>query len=145
MTPQEDANNQETESAPQENPSYVVDPSRADELGRSLITMLLSRRCPSCHERLEAKGETPSVKEQIREIAKCCATQEGFIRPEMPMQEIVFRALLSKGNRPADLKRLHHLVTYEYYSPTNPRHIGLEGMKRVLDSDAYYGIVEVSA
>ena len=80
----------------------------------------------------------------MREIAECCANQEGFIRPEMPMQEILFRALLSEGNKPVSLERLHYLVTERYHTPANPRSISLNGLKRVLDSDIYYGFREVS-
>ena len=144
MTIPEDMETKGPESAIQEAHDYVIDPSRAVELNRSLGMMLLSRRCPSCKARMEANQEMPSEEAQIREIAECCANQEEFIRPDMPMQEIVFRTLLSEGNQPVSLERLHYLVTEHWYTPTNPRNISMNGLKRVLDNDAYYGFKEVS-
>ena len=140
MTTPEEIETQQPDPAAQEVLHYVIDRSRSRELNRSLAMILLSRRCPSCKARLEANGETPSEEDQIREIAKCCANQEGFIRPDMPMQEIVFRALLSEGNHPTSLEQLHYLVTERWYTPANPKSISTEGLKRVLDNDMYYGV-----
>ncbi len=144
MTTAENTGAQEPVPATQEAPHYIIDPSRARELNRSLPMILLSRRCPSCKARLQDRLEAPPEEEQMREIAECCANQEGFIRPEMPMQEILFRALLSEGNKPVSLERLHYLVTERWHTPANPRSISLNGLKRVLDSDIYYGFREVS-
>ena len=143
MTTPEELEVQEAESAPQEISHYVIDPSLASEQGRSLAIILLGRRCDSCRARLEASGETPTEEQHIKEIAKCCSTQEGFIRPEMPLQEIVLRTLLSEANRPVSLERLHYLVTEGWYSPINPRSLSQESLKRVLDSDDFYGFKEV--
>ena len=143
MTMPEHMETQEPDSASQRVPEYVIDPLLVSQSGRSLSLLLQSRRCASCNARLEASQEMPSDEDSIREIAKCCSTQEGFISPEMPMQEIVFRTILSEGNRPVSLERLHYAVTEGWYSPINPRSITLSGLKRVLDSDAYYGFKEV--
>ena len=124
-------------------PKYHIDPSRTAELNRSLSAILLSRRCPSCRSRIESERDVPSDQEQMKEITKCCATQEGFIRPEMPMQEIIFRTLLSERNLPIGLDRLHYLVTDQWYTPVNPRNISMSGLARVLNSDSYYGFAEV--
>ena len=131
----------ETETIPQ----YHIDPSRTAGLNRSLSAILLSRRCSSCTARIESEGNIPSDKEQMKEIKECCATQEGFIRPEMPMQEIIFRTLLAEGNVPVGLDRLHYLVTDQWYTPANPRNISMDGLARVLNSDTYYGLAEVPA
>ncbi len=145
MTIPEELETAEAEAAPvQENPYYVIDPERTIELNRSLDLLLLSRRCPSCKARLGGQPQKAPVAEQIKEIAKCCADQEGFIRPEMPMQEIVFRTLLATGNEPVSLEHLHHLITDELYTPINPRSIPLKGLKRVLDTDTYYGFRRIA-
>ena len=130
---------EEPESPVEEIPYYVLDEAKLEQGGRSLAAILLSRRCPSCSERLQGGGEAPSAETHIREMAECCATQEGFIRPNMPMQEIVIRSLLVVGNQPTSVERLHFLVTEEYYTPVNPRSITPAGLKRVLDNDVYYG------
>ena len=143
MTTQEEIETQEPEPTPEAIPYYVIDPSRLEELNRSLATLLLSRRCPSCRARIEAEGESPSPEEHMKQIAKCCGNQEGFIRPEMPMQDIVFRTILSGGNKPVSLTQLHYLITDQWYTPLNPRNISEKGLKLVLNSDAYYGFKEI--
>ena len=139
----EDTETEEADSYEQEDPEYVVDPARVSELSRSLESILLSRRCPSCKARLQETGEIPSVEAQIKEIEECCGNKEGFIRPEMPMQEIVFRTLLAGGNVPVSLSQLHYQVTDRWYTPANPRSISVAGLKTVLDADLYYGFKEV--
>ncbi len=118
---------------------YFIDSARVEELNRSLTSTLLGRRCPSCRAELEGKSEMTPANKQIREMAKCCAKKEGFISPEMPLQEIVFRTILAAGNKPVSLEQLHDAVTERWYSPINPRSISIEGLKRVLDHDRYYG------
>lgn len=144
MTTPEEVEIQESDSPSEKESYYVIDPSKTAELDRSLQMLLLSRRCPSCKARLESTGATPSVDEQIKDIAKNCANHEGYIRPEMPMQEIVFRSILAERNRPVSLSRLHDLVTDKWYTPTNPRSVSAAGLKLVLDYDEYYGFKDVS-
>ena len=144
MTTPIDTEADELSTPAQEAAYYVIDPARTKELNRSLAVLLLSRRCPSCKARLETSTEIPSEKAQMKEIAECCSTVEGFIRPEMPIAEIVFRTLLAGRNRPISLENLQHLVTEEWYTPVNPRNITVPGLKRVLDSDTFYGFREVA-
>ena len=132
-----------TETATQKDPSYVIDLSRLEELHRSLGPILLSRRCPSCRDQIQESGEIPSDAKQIRDIARCCAKKEGFIRPELPLQEIVFRTLLAAGKKTTTLSQLHYEVTERWYTPANPRNITVAGLGKVLDSDVYYGFKKV--
>ena len=143
MTTSEELETLEPESVPQEISHYVIDPSLARAQGRSLAIILLGHRCESCRERLEANGEIPTEEQHIKEISKCCSTREGFIRPEMPLQDIVLRTLIAEANRPVSLERLHYLVTEGWYSPINPRSLSQDALKRVLDYDEYYGFKEV--
>ena len=125
--------------------AYVIDPDRSRELRRSLPAILLERRCIECRERVGDKWADVPESTQTKEIAQCCATKSGFIRPNMPMQEIVFRELLSAGNQPIGLDQLHFSVTDKWYTPTNPRNISASSLKKVLDNDLYYGLVDISA
>ena len=125
--------------------AYVIDPDRSRDLRRSLAAILLERRCPDCRERIGDKWADVPEATQAKEIAECCATKSGFIRPNMPMQEIVFRELLAAGNQPIDLEKLHFSVTDKWYTPTNPRNISPASLKKVLDNDLYYGLVDISA
>ena len=123
-------------------PHYVIDPSRLQEFERSLLAMLLSRRCPSCKPKVAARVKPPTEAEHIKQFAKCCSKREGFIRPNMPMQEIIFRSILSEGNQPVSVEQLHELVTARWYSPANPRSLSPDALKQVLDKDVYYGFKE---
>ena len=130
-----------SEEAP--HPYYYIDPARCAEIDRSLELMLLSRRCRTCLSKEVDVARPPSVKEQIKHIVGCCAKDETFIRPEMPMQEIVFRMLLAGGNAPMSLDDLHYQLTEQWATPGNPMNISKEGLKRVLESDNFYGYSEV--
>ena len=145
MTLPENALSQEPEVTPEIDPSYVIDPSKADDLNRSLAALLASRRCTDCREQLQAQGGSVSTEEHISRIGKCCSKQEGFIQPEMPMQEIIFRTLLAGGNKPATLSHIHYEVTETWYTPMNPRSVSVSKVKRVLESDNYYGFTKVEA
>ena len=145
MTLQENALSQEPYAAPEADPSYVIDPSKVDALNRSLAVLLASRRCADCRERLEAQGGNLPAEEHIRHIEECCSQQEGFILPDMPMQEIVFRTLLAGGNKPAALSYLHNEVTETWYTPMNPRNLSIDNVRRVLEGDSYYGFAQAGA
>lgn len=145
MTLPENVQSQEPEDTPEVDPRYVIDPSKTEYLHRSLTALLGSRRCSDCRERLQAQGTDVSIEEHISQIRECCSKQEGFIRPEMPMLEMIFRTLLAGGNKPATLSHIHYEVTETWYTPMNPRNIGVSNLKRVLDSDDFYGFVEVAA
>ena len=141
MTTSDELTTQDPETTPEEQTSYVIDPDRAREFKRSPGAIFLSRRCPECQERLEDKwADTPEAT-QIKEIVKCCATKNDYIRPDMPMQEIIFREILATGNKAISLEQLHYLVTDKWYTPTNPRNIRVSSLKKVLDGDIHYGFV----
>ena len=130
------------EQEPQEDrmPEYVVDEGKLQAHSRSLLVMLLSRRCPECEEKADEKGgSTPTIQQQIRQLSSHCSKQDGFISAEMPMQEIIFRHILSGGNKPVSLEKLFHVVTQDFFTPVNPRNISMLALSKVLDSDVYYG------
>ena len=137
----------ESPSSPEEeiNAYYQISAERLDELNRSFEMMLLSRRCRSCKEQAPDLANPPSAKDQIKHIVGCCGQDETFIRPGMPIQEIVFRLLLSGGNRPMSLEGIHYNLSERWATPDNPMAFDRDGLKRVLDADDFYGFVEVPA
>ena len=123
---------------------YVIDPATAEEQQRDLMALLLDRLCAPCADR-SRKGKTPiTVRRQIRDISRCCASSQEFIRASMPLKEIVFRLLLKGANKPMDLWDLHYAVTEDWGLPTHPMNISMDVMKRILDSDSYYCFKEVA-
>lgn len=135
----QDTQSTESENEQLANVHYVIDPAKAKEQGRSLEALLLSRRCSSCRDRIEGEGALPPAKKQMEEIAKCCANVEGFLRPGMPLRELVFRLLLKRKNQPMSLNDLHYALTEDLALPTHPMNITVEALKRILDGDQYYG------
>ena len=142
ITPEE-VELREPETVEEEPPDYVINPSRVSSTDRSLASMLLGRRCPTCQARISTNKKPTTEKAHFKEIAGCCAKKEGFIRADMPMQEILFRTILAAANKPVNLERLHYQITEGWYTPVNPRNISMNNLKRVLDSDVYYGFEEV--
>jgi len=124
--------------------SYVIDLERCRLLRRSPEQMLLQRRCPACRARLEEASKPRRPETHIRDIARCCSRKEDFITPDMPLLEIVYRTLLAAGNKPVRLRELHHRVTQEWATPSNPKNVSLEDLRRILDSDTYYGFAAIS-
>ena len=67
------------------------------------------------------------------------ASDSTFIRSDMPVQEIVFRTLLARNNRPMSLTDLHYELTEKWATPVRPIVITEERLLRILDKDTYYG------
>ena len=116
-----------------------IDFERIEHLNRSPVAIVAARRGPSCPSLLQPEHELTDPKKLVGEIAKFCSAEPEFIRHDMPIQEMVFRMLLLRGNKPTPLAELHHDITEKWASPTRPISISLENLKRVLDGDTYYG------
>lgn len=120
---------------------YHISLTRLTELNRSaahLIAARLTEACPS-------RGERPDqldAETLIREIGEFHGDTPDFIRPDMPIQEIIFRILLARGNNPATLGELHRELTERWSSALRPISIDVERLRRVLNADIYYGFAE---
>ncbi len=125
--------------------SYVIDPTRCAELGRSLEGMLATRRCPKCQEDMKGHPEEQDLERQIQGIVDCCSKTEDYLRAEMPLMEIAFRVILMRGNQPVPLAELHDIVAEQWATPASPKNITVEGFRRILRNDRYYCIREVEA
>ena len=119
--------------------SYWIDPARFEELKRSMEALLLTRRCADCLQAEVDLASAPSADDQIAHIVECCGQTETFILPGMPLQEIVFRMILAGGNAPVPVGQLHQQLTGQWATPGNLMNVSLDGLRRVLESDDYYG------
>ena len=63
----------------------------------------------------------------------------------MPIQEIVFRLLLTRRNTPTLLSDLHYELTEKWSTPVRPINITENGLARILNSDTYYGFVRLES
>ena len=118
---------------------YHVDIDRIEQLNRSPIQIIGARRGPSCPSLLEPNQESLDPKKIMAEIAKHCANEPDYIRNDMPIQEMIFRILLLRNNKPTSLDDLHSDLTETWANPTRPINISLAGLSRILMSDNYYG------
>ena len=127
------------ESQMEQSPYYHVDIDRIKQLKRSPIAIIAARRGPSCPSLLESNQESLDPGKIMAEIAKYCANEPDYIRNDMPIQEMVFRILLLRNNKPTSLEDLHSDLTETWANPTRPINISLQGLSRILTSDNYYG------
>ena len=140
----EQTNNGESETSAEEESYYVIDPLRLRELNRSLDSML-ENRCPGYKDNLKPKKRGTTDNDLLKAASTACAKQEGFILPGLPLQDIVFRSLIRVGNKVTSLNYLHEEVTDKWYTPLNPRSLSVGDLKKVLDTDMYYGFSKVDA
>ena len=124
---------------------YYISFERIEQLNRSAVAIVAARRGPSCPSLLQPEHELTDPKKLVVEIAKFCADEPGFVRHDMPIQEMVFRMLLLRGNKPTLLEELHNDLTEKWASPTRPISITRENLNRVLASDTFYGFSQYNA
>ena len=129
---------------PEENYLYVVSFERLEELNRSALVLVAERRGPSLPPREKPDHELTNVQVLVDEIADHYEEDEGFIRTEMPIQEIVFRILLTRRNQPTLLRDLHYELTERWATPVRPINISELRLRRILDADTHYGFVRVT-
>ena len=126
----------ETPEEIEESPVYYISFNRIAELKRSAITILAARRWPTGSK---PDPELDDPQALVAEIAEYAASEDGFIQPDMPIQEIVFRILLSRKNEPTSLTELHEQLTERWSTPIRPINVSLGSLERILDGDTYYG------
>ena len=118
---------------------YRISFSRLAELKRSAVAILAARRGPMCPSLLRPEHELDDAQELLDEISEYCSPEQGFIRSDMPIQEIMFRVLLTRGNQGMSLADLHYELTENWSTPIRPINLTMEGLRRILNSDTYYG------
>lgn len=133
----------EEEEQPGETPVYHISFERLAELKRSPVVLIAERRMPSCPSLQTPDHELSDPQALVDEIAQFCGEEEGFIHSNMSIQEIVFRTLLARHNEPAPLNDLHHELTERWSTPIRPINITVERLRRVLETDDYYGFQRV--
>ena len=118
---------------------YIISFDRLEELNRSALQLVAERRGPSYPSRDKPDHELTNVQALIDEIAEHYTEDEDFIRTEMPIQEIVFRILLTRRNQPTPLRDLHYELTERWATPVRPINVSELGLRRILDAATPYG------
>ena len=127
------------EEPARENPLFLISVDRLAKLERSPLHLVAGRLATSSPSKSKTIEELGDVKSLIREISQNYKNDETFIRSDMPVQEIVFRTLLARNNRPMSLADLHYELTEKWATPVRPIVITEERLLRILDNDTYYG------
>jgi len=130
-----------TETPQQNTESYLyyISFSRLEELQRSPVAILADRRGPSCPSLMQPNHELNDPQKLLDEIAECCSGEQDYIKPDMPIQEIVFRILLTRRNQHMSVEDLHYELTEKWSTPIRPISMTVEGLHRILRHDTYYG------
>ena len=136
--PEDEAAEPELEEAM---PFFSVGLERLEQLDRSAIHLIAGRLAPDSPFRPQSESGLTDPQALIDEIAEHHSDEPGFIRSEMPIQEIVFRTLLATGNKPMSLRDIHYELTERWATPVRPIAITERRLLRVLDADTYYGFV----
>ncbi len=141
LTPQQPEEPTPDEESPQmEEPLlYHISFERLEQLKRSAVVLVAARRVPSCPSWQRPENELTNPQKLVDEIAQHYDDEEGFILTDMPVQEILFRILLARRNKPTLLSDLHYELTERWATPIRPITITEEGLRRVLEADIYYG------
>ena len=122
-----------------ENPLFLISPDKLGKLERSQVHLVAGRLTAASPSKSKAISELGDMKSIIREISQNAKNDSSFIRSDMPVQEIVFRTLLARNNRPMSLTDLHYELTEKWATPVRPIVITEERLLRILDNDTYYG------
>ena len=126
------------EQRERENPMFLISVDRLNKLERSPIHMVAGRLAATSPSKSKPVNELGDLKGLIREISQNYKNDASFIRSDMPVQEIIFRTLLARNNRPMSLSDLHYELTERWATPIRPIVVTEERLLRILDSDTYY-------
>ena len=122
---------------------YRFSLERLEELNRSPIPLLLARLTTACPSFGKTPAEIGDASDLVKEIRAHCAGDTEFIQSAMPLQEIVFRTLLLRGEEPMPLSELHAELTEKWSTPIRPITLTVGGLARVLESDVFYGFAGI--
>jgi len=115
---------------------YFIDLDWYQQQGRSFASLAASRLCPTSRKKEKTKSEAAL----LRTIRQCCSKRDGFITPNMPLLEMIFRLLLANGNQPLELGQMQEQLQKWLGDSSNARDLSVLKLKRILSNDKYYGL-----
>ena len=122
---------------------YRFSLERLDQLNRDPAPLLLARLTPNCPSYGMRPTAVADPSRLVNEISDRCADDDTYIRSALPLQEIVFRTLLLNGGAAITLAELHQELTERWSTQIRPITVTMAGLKRILDSDEFYGFALV--
>lgn len=140
---------------------YFIDLIWHDDHNRSFRAMAQARFCPSCREKIgtETQERVPTVDQRtgrvvfevravpygenpLAVIRDCCSKGRGYITPDTPVMEALFRVFLANGNQPIDLDTLREQLEQWVPLYSKPHGYAPDFLQRLIAADDYYGLRE---
>lgn len=144
-----------------EQPKFFIDLKWYDENDRSFRVMAQARFCSSCQKKIgtEQQERVPTVDSKTGRVVfemrmvpfganpmsiirTCCSKQRGYITPETPLLEAIYRTFLANGNQPTDAARLREQLADWVSYHERPHGYAPELIERLLRNDHFYGMRE---
>lgn len=123
--------------------AYKLDTNCPTKTGINPTYVASRRLCAPC--RSEETNETFTTAEPrtvMERIVSCCRAKRGYMPPNAPLAEIIYRLLLAQNNAPttpgdivSHIRRLR--------SQRNIRNVSPSTIAALLDSDDYYGFTQI--
>ena len=139
---------------------YLIDIDWYEHHNLSFNDVAQARMCPQCLARLGEETEekypvadkkTRRVTYEVRRvkygsrplaiIRDCCSRRSGFINPDMPVLEAVFRIMLANANQPMPLEHVRDQL--REWCPTGRCQwllVPIDTLRRVVERDHHYGL-----
>ena len=139
---------------------YFIDVDWYDQHSLSFTDIVQTRMCRQCQTRLGEEIEerypvadrrTGRVTYQVRSVRygarpmaalrDCCSRKSGYISPDMPILEAIFRILLANANQPMPLEHMREQL--REWCPTGRCQwllMPMDVLAQVVDRDRSYGL-----
>ena len=102
---------------------FGIDMRWWERKGTDFRLYLKDALCPECREAfasVQAVGDVDWVDAKTGEVTRqdalwyslrsCCSLKPGFVGPDTPIVESVFRTFLANGNKPLSAKELYEII-----------------------------------
>ncbi len=146
---------------------YYIDQDWYDANGLSYQDFVVARMCEACQARA-ASGETteerytdydpktrrafqrtrqvPFASNPVKRIREDCSTKKGYITPDMPTLEAVYRIYLANGNQPMPLAHVREQLV-DWCPDGQCRWLLLSDaqLDQIVANDQFYGLRAFSA
>ncbi|MBI4320161.1 MAG: hypothetical protein HY675_16855 [Chloroflexi bacterium] len=144
-----------------EKPKFFIDRKWYDDHDRSFRAMAQARFCRSCQAKIgtETQERVPTINPQtgrvvyelrnvpyganpLPVIRNCCSKARGYITPDTPVLEAVFRVFLANGNQPTDLEGIREQLSEWIPLSVRPHNYEAGFLEKIIGGDDYYGLRE---
>lgn len=145
----------------QEKKRFFIDLKWYDDHNRSFKAMAQARFCKQCQEKIgtETQERVPTFNPQtgrvvyemrsvpygsnpIAVIRSCCSKARGYITPDTPVLETIFRVFLANGNQPVDAEAIREQISEWIPLAGRPHNYEADYLEKALVGDDYYGLRE---